>query len=1253
MPAGRRTIFGHDITKAIATPTYAVNDSSDRLQRKHVIERHGKNDELRVRKTFRISDHCTKFCIDSGSTIHGCKDYGMFSRFYAPPRRTKTVLTASGEPCKIEGIGEIDYAIENDAGDVEIHTLKNCYYIPDFSDNVLSVRMLWKYNKISCTFRDDLVLDFHTTGSKVIVATDGKDYELGLGTTFRGPDVSGTRGGRKSIVRRINALFRDSKHQEVSDETIHARMGHCHSNRIIRTAATSRSKRLRKYRGHADCESCAANSRKKSFHTSSKHVWTYVGERVHSDLCGPFPASAAGGFRYVLCFVDAYSKYAAIYFLRDKKSLGVQDALERFLVDHKHVFKRGVTEWFCDNGGEFCSDNINEYCHEISVRRQYSVPYCPPQNGTAERLWGLLLHPMRCIFHASRVPRTFWPECMEHCCQLHNALSKNKGVSPLEKAGLRAINHDKFRVWGCKVYYHVPHIRYRVGMLSKKLADTAVLGIHLGCDALRPGGYKVFLPQLNKIVSAYHLKWFENKFCNIHRTVPNVRNHEGELVDSDFTRLQKDIPGEVEDDDDVRDINNQDENIIRPRHVRRKVAPILPDIIAPDREFVDPGDAEVNVRSGKKPGQFAAGICDVSGCDFKKHPRDTLHSFQTPVPGSKVPVGNVSTRTRRHVTFSQARKGRHAFKVSSTDDVVPVLPEDERNFVLFPEHQEDCFTLWYSENNHSRDEVCFKLSEHGPIPIPLTAAQALAGPMGPRWKKAMDDEITKLMGLKAWKVESRSVPRKQGRRVTGSRWVFDVKYNKDGTLKKLKARFVVKGFTQQEGVDYERSFSSTLRASSFRTFLAISAGRKFPVRHLDVTNAFVQASLDDVDLWIEPPQGYADYEDFLDDKGNPITKVCKLQRALYGTKQASRLFSLKLSKYLQDNNFISSPSDPCIYHKKTSEGEILLGTYVDDIIVAFSDRSMYDRFEKSFAAAFDCTPSESLSWFLGIGIEQIGDNNDCIAIHQEKYIEDMVKRFVPGGASNSIMRKTPVSTDLLERCGPTTSDAQRDYMRTKPYMELVGSLLWVATMSRPDIAYHMSILCKYMSDQNQQCYESGIQLLLYLYATRRSCIVYGCDGDKENYDFHAYSDASWSTPHPMAGYVVKINGGVVSYAAKKLKVVAASSCEAEYAACTMCAHDVTFVREVCNDLGFEIKGTIPIFVDNKACITLCEDVKVSSKNKHFLRAIHYIREQVQDLQVKCIFVRAEAQMADGMTKPVAPHMFIKCQKYMLNIIRST
>ena len=134
----------------------------------------------------------------------------------------------------------------------------------------------------------------------------------------------------------------------------------------------------------------------------------------------------------------------------------------------------------------------------------------------------------------------------------------------------------------------------------------------------------------------------------------------------------------------------------------------------------------------------------------------------------------------------------------------------------------------------------------------------------------------------------------------------------------------------------------------------------------------------------------------------------------------------------------------------------------------------------------------------------------------------------------------------------------------------------------------------------------------------------------------------------MAGYIVMLNGGIVSYASKQLKVIAASSCEAEYAAATMCAHDITFIRNVCEDLAFVIQGPIVLYVDNDACIKVAKDPGVSSANKHFERGIHYIRQQCDTLRVDIIWVPTKHQMADFMTKILDTTQFQYCRDYAFN-----
>ena len=215
-----------------------------------------------------------------------------------------------------------------------------------------------------------------------------------------------------------------------------------------------------------------------------------------------------------------------------------------------------------------------------------------------------------------------------------------------------------------------------------------------------------------------------------------------------------------------------------------------------------------------------------------------------------------------------------------------------------------------------------------------------------------------LTNNQTWTIDSRSaIPR--GRKPTKSRWVYAIKYKRDGTIDKFKARFVVCGYSQIEGLDYDRAFSATLRATSFRTVLAIAAGQKLQLGHIDVTSAFTQAKLDDVDIWIDPPKGLSIGKDSYG------PRVLKLKQALYGTKQASRLWQDTLANFLQELGFKRSKSDPCLFHfdkrrHPNAKGQIIVGIYVDDLLIAH-DGVHYDWFCKRFAARFKSTPTTPLS----------------------------------------------------------------------------------------------------------------------------------------------------------------------------------------------------------------------------------------------------------------------------------------------------
>ena len=242
----------------------------------------------------------------------------------------------------------------------------------------------------------------------------------------------------------------------------------------------------------------------------------------------------------------------------------------------------------------------------------------------------------------------------------------------------------------------------------------------------------------------------------------------------------------------------------------------------------------------------------------------------------------------------------------------------------------------------------------------------------------------------------------------------------------------------------------------------------------------------------------------------------------------------------------------------------------------------------------------------------------------------MADKFIP---QNTVTRDFP-SNELFSKLDRAQTDVERAVAQEYSYASLVGALLYISVMSRPDVAYHTSILAKFLHDPSPDCYKAALQLLQYLHSTKNKRMYFsgkvqipdGCGTHakdiEQNCGFVAYSDSSWGNKYhyPMFGYGIYLYGGLISYASKQLKTVAFSSCEAEYAAASYACKEIEFVRNVCADMGVILQGRLVLCVDNTAAIDIAHDVGVSARTKHFDRAIHYLRDLTQLRRILPLFV---------------------------------
>ncbi|MCO5609434.1 hypothetical protein L7F22_063660 [Adiantum nelumboides] len=188
------------------------------------------------------------------------------------------------------------------------------------------------------------------------------------------------------------------------------------------------------------------------------------------------------------------------------------------------------------------------------------------------------------------------------------------------------------------------------------------------------------------------------------------------------------------------------------------------------------------------------------------------------------------------------------------------------------------------------------------------------------WLAAMDEEYNALLKNDTWKL----VDLPQGKKTIGSKWVYKVKLNVNGSIDKHKARLVAKGFAQHYGEDYDETFAPVAKMTMVRLTIALATFFGWILTQMDVNNAFLNGNLEE-EVYMHQPQGYVDY--------NHAHKVCQLRKALYGLKQTSRAWYKKIDIFFVSLGFHNSSMDPTLYIKSNNNDIILLILYVDDLII--------------------------------------------------------------------------------------------------------------------------------------------------------------------------------------------------------------------------------------------------------------------------------------------------------------------------------
>ncbi|KAG8489528.1 hypothetical protein CXB51_017560 [Gossypium anomalum] len=325
------------------------------------------------------------------------------------------------------------------------------------------------------------------------------------------------------------------------------------------------------------------------------------------------------------------------------------------------------------------------------------------------------------------------------------------------------------------------------------------------------------------------------------------------------------------------------------------------------------------------------------------------------------------------------------------------------------------------------------------------------------WKKAMEAEMDMIQKNQTWDLVER--PEKK---VIGVKWVFRAKFNADGTLNKHKARLVVKGYSQQYGVDFEETFAPVARLDTIKLLFALAAQKKWQIHQLDV----------------------------------------KLKKALYGLKQAPRAWYDGVDAYLSKFGFEKSLSEPTLYVKKSKDETLLIvSIYVDDLLVTGSKDVLVNEFKAQMQEVFDMTNFRVMTYFLGMEVNQ---TDRGIFISQHAFSLKILDKF-------SMQNCKPVSTPMAQ--GEKLSSIG-DHVRIdeKEYRSLVGCLLYL-TATRPDLMHAVSLLARFIHCCNVLHFRATKRVLRYIKGTLRLGMLFKKEKELK---LIGYSDSAWAEAEYIA-----------------------------------------------------------------------------------------------------------------------------------------
>lgn len=829
---------------------------------------------------------------------------------------------------------------------------------------------------------------------------------------------------------------------------------------------------------------------------------------------------------------------------------------------------------------------------ELGIHFQHPCPHIHSQNGRIERKHQHIVNTGLTLLAQANLPLKFWWEAFNTAVLLINYMPSLTLAqhSPYYLMHNKHPDYKHLKVFGCSCFpYLRPYHKHKLELRSHKCVFIGYSPNHKGFKCLSPTG-RLY------IADSVVFNEFEFPYSAL------------------FTSPQKSS-------------TSPSSPVIFPG----PIFSISTAAIAPSTEHSDSSHTTTN-NSSSLPSAAATPTSTASQTNDPTPSSSHLPSSQvTSIPMTSIPVSiPVSTSVNKHSMITRTKSGAiqpkalltlPKFSSTTPSSHTKTASTSDTTQSLHLPNSHPSYTVLPSSSNHNTDSSSLTTNTaKSPLPtVPRTYKLAL---QNDAWHHTMALEDAALKQKATWLL----VPPSPDQKLISNKWVFRVKTKADGSLDKLKARLVARGFEQLAGVDFHETFSPVVKFTTLRFMFALAATRGWEIQQLDVNNSFLNGDLEET-IYMTQPKGFEDPE-------HPHY-VCKLLKSIYGLKQAPRAWYEKLKKCLLQLGFQRSTSDFSLFYKTTDGALLLILVYVDDILITGDSQPQILEIIKLLNASFALKHPGKVHYFLGIEVSQA---HGTYSLNQSQYILELLDKNDLADCNSCA---TPMTTALKLSKGqgsPLTNPT--------PYRSTVGALQYL-TLTRPDIAFTVNKLSQFLQQPTDTHWMACKHLLRYLKGTHNLALHFT---PSSSLSFSGFADADWAScpddRRSTGGHCVYFGTNLIAWASKKQPVVSRSSAESEYRSLANAAAELLWLHSLCSELGVRYTAPSKLWSDNKSALALASNPVFHARTKHVEIDVHFIREQVQSKTIEVGFVPSEDQVADLLTKSLPEADFIKLRHHL-------